>query len=136
MSADDDVADNIAEMKAFLERHPEVTWLYPGHARVARYTATWTDPDADPAQENTQVTVSNNDLGRLVAYLKDYFEHEIVPVPGSMYSVGPRNAGRPANLGSDLHHPVEARCDHCGRRIVRDAVIGDRSKWAHEDRKP
>lgn len=127
----DDVADSVAEMKAFLERHPEVRWLYPGQARVAQYTAVYCDPGADPPQE---VTVSNNDLGRLVRYLKDRFEHEIVPRPGSIYSVGPRNAGRPANLGNDLHHPVEGNCRNCGRRIVRDAIIGDRSRWQHEDR--
>ena len=61
--------------------------------------------------------------------------HEIVPQPGTVYSVGPRNAGNPASLGNPLHHPVEAVC-WCGLRIVRDAAAGAGSAWRHEEREP
>ena len=58
--------------------------------------------------------------------------HEIVPAPGSAYSVGPSRAGNPADLRNALHYPVEAVCGACGRRVVCDDwLLG---KWRHEDR--
>lgn len=131
----DSWVDNVARMESFLVHHPEVTWLPPGEAgRHTRHTVTWLHVDTvDPRIDGTPVTIGREDLGRLVDYLVARFESGIAPVPGSAYFVGPDWAGRPADLGNDLHYPVEALCRRCGRRIVRDAARG---AWGHEDREP
>jgi hypothetical protein len=66
--------DDVARMKAFLERHPEVTWLRPGQAGVTDQTATWIEVDADPRVDGTPVTVSRYRLGHLVDYLEARFD--------------------------------------------------------------
>ena len=61
--------------------------------------------------------------------------HAITPVAESAYIVGPRNAGRRANLRNALDYPVEAVCLECGGRIVCDRMlIGPEAEWRHEER--
>lgn len=60
--------------------------------------------------------------------------HEVVPQPGTVYSVGPANAACPASLLNALHYPVEAVCMACGKRIVCDRMVLGR--WRHEERRP
>jgi hypothetical protein len=67
-------ADEVTRMKAFLERHPQVSWLRPGQAGVPDHTATWIEADADPRVDGTPVTVSRYRLGHLVDYLMARFE--------------------------------------------------------------
>jgi hypothetical protein len=69
-----DLPDQVERMKAFLRRHPDVTWLRPGQAGVRDQTATWIEADADPAIDGTTVTVSREVLGHLVDYLEARFD--------------------------------------------------------------
>ena len=64
-----DPPDSVERMRAFLERHPHVTWLRPGQAGVAEHTATWLEADADPRIDGASVTVSWP-LALLVSYLE------------------------------------------------------------------
>jgi len=65
---------DVERMKAFLTRHPHVTWLRPGMAGVTVQTATWIETSADPRVDGTPVTVSRVWLGHLVDYLEARFE--------------------------------------------------------------
>lgn len=58
--------------------------------------------------------------------------HEIVPKPGTVYSIGPSRAGREADLRNSLHYPVEALCAECGERVTCDGYLLGR--WRHEPR--
>jgi hypothetical protein len=63
--------------------------------------------------------------------------HEILIVPDSAYSVGPRpNTGRRANLRNPKHYPVEAECSVCGLMVRREKPAPDQLDWMHLDRKP
>jgi hypothetical protein len=57
--------------------------------------------------------------------------HEIVPQPGTSYSIGPSRAGNPADLRNALHYPVEAVC-LCGTRITCARLV--RGEWRHDPR--
>jgi len=127
-------ADDVARMLAFLERHPEVTWLRPVRADDTlapglMQRATW-------EESGTTVTAEREHLGHLVDYLKDRFEHEIVIVPTSAYSVTGRNSGRPANLSMPWDYPAEALCSACGQTVSCEELTGRHPDWKHTGRRP
>ena len=60
-------------------------------------------------------------------------DHEIVPQPGSVFSLAGHNTGRAARLTNASHYPVEALCMGCDEVIQSPHFYAG---WYHTGRKP
>jgi len=65
-------------------------------------------------------------------------DHDIVPRPGTAYSVSGGNTGLPANLRNSGHYPAEAQCAGCGEMIRCEQwlPVSADGDWYHTGRRP